>query len=675
MKTWLLPILSLLTLNAVFSQTERLSPETLWEMGRVSLYDVSPDGKLVLYGVTYYDLATNKGSRDLFLVSSKAPNKQEIIQLTNSPESEGAASFSPDGERIYFLKNGTLWTLSTQNDEVVQVSEISMSGYKISPDGNKILFTATVKKDPTVADLYPDLPLADARIMDDLMYRHWDTWEDGTYSNIFVADLASTQFTSTPINIMDAPYDSPVNPFGGMEQINWAADGKAIFYTCKKERGKEYAQSTNTEIYRYDLSSRATTNVSAPNPGYDIDPVVSPDGRFLAWNSMETPGFEADRNRIMVQDLKTGDTYELSAEWDFSANHPVFSPDSKKIYFSAGVRATYHLFEVDLEPGSKPLQLSKGTWDYNDFIPTKDALIARRCSMSQPHEIVRLDLGSQEVSPLTSVNEEILSRLTLGKVEKRIVPTTDGQEMLVWMIYPPDFDPEKKYPALLYCQGGPQSAVSQFWSYRWNFQMMAANDYIIVAPNRRGLPSFGRAWNDQISGDWGGQAMEDLLAAIDHAKKESYIDEERLGAVGASYGGYSVYWLAGNHEGRFKSLIAHCGLFNLESWYGTTEELFFANQDLGGSYWQKEVPETYLQDSPHRYVQNWDTPILVIHGEKDFRVPVSEGMQAFQAAQLQGIPSRFLYFPNENHWVLSPQNGILWQRVFFDWLDRSLKTP
>jgi len=407
--------------------------------------------------------------------------------------------------------------------------------------------------------------------------------------------------------------------------------------------------------------------------GYDMDPVFSPDGKSIVWNSMERDGYEADRNRIFMMNLQSGTKEELTKGLDRNCNSPQWSSNGKTLYFSSPEKGTYQLFSMDVAT-KQVRQITKGQHNYYGFVPNGDHIIASKASMSTPHELFKVDLRSGTDKQLTKINTDLLRKIKMGEVKERWVKTTDGKDMLVWMIYPPNFDPNKKYPALLYCQGGPQSTVSQFWSYRWNFQMMAANDYIIVAPNRRGLPSFGTEWNEQISGDWGGQAQQDLLSAIDDAKQESYIDENRLGAVGASYGGYSVYWLAGNHNKRFKTFISHCGLFNLESWYGTTEEMFFANWDLKGSYWDKNKSKTWSTDSPHRYVGNWDTPMLVIHGGKDFRVPESEGMQAFQAAQLQGIPSRFLYFPNEGHWVQKPQNGILWQRVFFEWLDKSLKT-
>ena len=530
-----------------------------------------------------------------------------------------------------------------------------------------------MKYDKTTQDRHPDLKKAEAKVIDGLMYRHWNEWEDGAYSNIFVADYADGQLRSEPINIMGEPYDSPLKPFGGMEQIAWRPDGQSLVYTCKKMRGKDYTVSTNSDIYLYDLLAKKTTNLTQGMMGYDLNPAFSPNGRYLAWESQKEDGYESDRHRIFIYDFTTKKKWELTTGLDQNASSPQWQGNDR-IYFESAVNGTYQLFYMDVDGKGDPVQVSSGTYNYGPFIVGKDNIVSRRCSMSEPHELVALQHnGKGRTLPLTMTNKNELRSIEMGKVEKRMVKTTDGRDMLTWIIYPPGFDATKKYPTLLYCQGGPQSTVSQFWSYRWNFQMMAANGYIVVAPNRRGLPSFGQEWNDQIAGDWGGQAMKDLLVAIDYMAKEPFVDEDNLGAVGASFGGYSVYWLAGNHKGRFKSFISHCGLFNLESWYGTTEEMFFANHDLEGSYWQKDLPETWQLDSPHKYVQNWDTPMLVIHGGKDFRVPESEGMQAFQAAQLQGIPSKFLYFPEEGHWVSSPQNSILWQREFFGWLDKWLK--
>ncbi|MFK8103249.1 MAG: prolyl oligopeptidase family serine peptidase [Saprospiraceae bacterium] len=671
MKKQLVLLLVFAFCTSVGAQNDRLTPEKLWELGRVSLQDVSPDGKLTLYSVRYYDLGENKGTSDLYLLPTDGGVAK---RLTRSPETEYNALFRPDGFRISYLQDGQIWEVDLKGSNQKKLSALTdINGYAWSPMGDAVLFIRDVKYDKDLKDKYPDLPKANARIIDDLMYRHWNQWHDYKYSNVFYIGYRDGEIFGEPKNIMDEAYDAPLNPFGGMEQISWSADGKHIAYTCKKLSGKAYAESTNSDIYLYELATEKTKNITEGMKGYDMEPAFSPDGKYLAWNSMETPGFESDRNRIFSYELATGKKEELTVGLNQSCDHPQWSKDSKTIYFRGGNQATYQIYSLD--PAAKTIkQLTKGIHNYNGFkIAGTDQLVAQKTTMSMPTELFRVDAKTGVGTMISAVNKAALGKLKMGEVKSRMVKTTDGKEMLVWMIYPPDFDPSKKYPALLYCQGGPQSAVSQFFSYRWNFQLMAANDYIIVAPNRRGLPSFGRAWNDEISGDWGGQAMKDYFSAIDDAKRETYIDENRLGAVGASYGGYSVYWLAGNHNKRFKTFISHCGLFNLESWYGTTEELFFANQDIGGPYWGNTPPDSYAKHSPHRYVRNWDTPILVIHGEKDFRVPIGEGMQAFQAAQLQKIPSRFLYFPEEGHWVQSPQNGVLWHRVFFEWLDKSLK--
>lgn len=653
------------------AQSDRLTAEKLWSMGRVSMDDISPDGKTVLYGVTYYDVASNKGNRDLYIVPVFGGDAKKITSFEGS---ENNGQYRPDGQKIGFLHAGKFWEMNPDGSDKRQVSDLEMNGFKYSPDGTKLLYIRDVKYGQASNEKYKDLPLTEAKIIDDLMYRHWRTWDDLANSNIFYIEYENGELKGEGINIMNESFDSPNNPFGGMEQINWSPDGNIIAYTCKKLKGKDYATSTNTDIYLYNLITKETINLSKENMGYDKDPVFDPTGRYIAWNSMERDGFEADRNRIMVYNFNTRTTKEVTDGLDRSCNGPQWSADGSTIYCVAGVNATYQIAAIDLATQNFRF-VTNGKHNYNGFgVADGKTLVGAKVSMSMPQDLYRVDTRGRE-SQITFTNKALLDATQMGAVKEKWVKTTDGKDMLVWMIYPPDFDPNKKYPTLLYCQGGPQSAVSQFWSYRWNFQMMAANDYIIVAPNRRGLPTFGRDWNDAISEDWAGQPMKDYLTAIDEAVKEPYVDADRLGAVGASYGGYSVYWLAGNHDGRFKTFISHDGLFNLESWYGTTEEMFFANWDIGGPYWEENMKEAYAKNSPHNFVQNWDTPILVIHGELDFRVPVAEGMQAFQAAQLQGIPSKFLYFPDEDHWVLKPQNGILWQREFFGWLDKWLKTP
>lgn len=654
------------------AQRKAMVAEDLWALNRISDVQVSPDGSHILYGVTSYDIEANSGTRDLFVVAVEGGQARNI---TRSEASEANGLWRPDGLKIGFIRDGQLWEMEPDGSNPVKLTEIAggITGFGYSPDMKHIFFTKLVKMLPTVQDLHPDLPKADALIYDDLMYRHWNDWSDASYSHIFLAPYTDGMI-GCHWDIMEGqPWDSPVAPFGGNEQIAWTPDGKAIAYTCKKLEGKEWAVSTNTDVYLNELAGGQTKNLTEFNPGYDKNPVFSPDGRYMAWESMERPGFEADKNRILIMDFQTGNWRDYSEGFDQSSDHFVWSPDSRMLYFLSGVNATYQLYSLDMG-SSRINQITTGMHDYQSVALAGKFLIAQRMSMSMPTEIYRVETDRRGApqEAITSVNAEVLNRIEMGRVEERWVKTTDDKDMLVYVIYPPNFDPNKKYPALLYCGGGPQNAVSQYFSYRWNFQIMAAHDYIVVAPNRRGLPTFGQEWNDQISEDYGGQNMKDYFSAIDAVAAEPYVDENRLGAVGASYGGFSVYWLAGNHNGRFKAFIAHCGMFNFESWYATTEEMFFANWDLGGAYWEEPRPHSY-DFSPHNFVGNWDTPILVIHGGRDYRVPKSEGMQAFNVAQLQGIPSRFMFFPEESHFVLKPQNSILWQREFFKWLDQWLK--
>jgi len=669
MKKYLISSLLALFFGAVVLAQNVITPEILWKLDRVSLQALSPDGKWAVYGVASYDVENNSGQQDLHIISTETGESRKITAFESF---ETNAQFRPDGQRIGFLSNGYLWEMDLDGANKKKVSDFPMLGFKYSPTGDHILFYKEVQFGKTTLDHHPDLPKAEARIIDDLMYRHWDKWYEGKHRNIFYMEYQNGNLKGKAVNIMDEPYDSPMKPFGGLSQVNWSPDGTYIVYTCKKMSGLDYTLSTNSDIYLYNLRSRQTINLTEENVGYDKDAVFSPNGRFLTWNSQERDGFESDRYRIMLLDLQANFRIELTEGWDENAYGPQFSRDGQWIYFRNPRNATFQVSRIRLADG-RVEQITDGVHNYNSFIVQNDFIVGSKSTMSLPDEIFKVDAITGEEIQLTQVNTELLEGLDLSEVKAEWVETTDGKQMLVWMIYPPNFDPNKKYPTILYCQGGPQSPVSQFFSYRWNFQLMSSDGYIIVAPNRRGLPSFGREWNDQISGDWGGQAMKDYLSAIDHAAKKPYVDEDRLGAVGASFGGYSVFWLAGNHEGRFKSFISHCGLFNLDSWYLTTEEQFFANWDVGGPFWEDPVPESYLQHSPHLYVGNWDTPILVIHGENDYRVPIGEGIQAFHAAQLQGIKSRFLYFPTEGHWVLQPQNSVLWHREFIRWLDETLK--
>ncbi|MFA6951005.1 MAG: S9 family peptidase [Lentimicrobiaceae bacterium] len=697
MKNGIVLIIALL-LSMTAKTQERYTAETLWKLGRVSDMKLSPSGETILYGVTWYDIAANKGNRDLYILDKNAESPRKI---TDSKGSEVNGIWRPDGKKIGYLSTESgsmqLWEMGINGEDKKQVTNIEggINGFSYSPDMKSMVYIKDVKIEQDAHDMYPDLPLANALIYDDLMYRHWDSWHDYSYSHIFIAPYSDGVVGEGKDIMPGEAFDSPMMPWGGMEQIAWTPDGNALAYVCKKLKGKEYALSTNSDIYLYSLPTGTTKNLTEGNEGYDQDPVFSPDGSKMVYRSMVTPGFEADKDRIMLLEFnpgalnglknnieklktKTGKPLEmnsmiytdLSEGFDQSSSQFTWSKDSKSIYFISGIQATFQVYKLDIAT-KKIKQLTHGDHDIEAYALDGNDLIITKMRMDLPSEIFRVKADRQE-EQLTFTNREILKNVVPGKTTKRWITTTDGKKMLVWVILPPNFDPNKKYPALLYCQGGPQSVVSQFFSYRWNFQMMAAHNYIIVAPNRRGLPTFGQEWNDQISGDYGGQNMKDYLTAIDSVAAEPWVDETRLGAVGASYGGYSVYWLAGNHNKRFKTFIAHCGIFNFESMYGSTEEMFFVNYDYKGAYWDKPRPKSY-DFSPHLFVGNWDTPILVIHGGNDFRIPYTEGMQAFNVAQLNNIPSRFLFFPDESHFVTKPQDAILWQREFFKWLDKYLK--
>ncbi len=654
-----------------------MTPEVLWSFGRLGGAQVSPDGSTVLYTVTYYNIEENKSYRDIYTIPVAGG---EAKNITNTASNEYNVVWRPDGKKIGYLSSASgsvqLWEMNPDGSDKAQVSEIKggIFGFQYAPDMSKIYYLQTVKLDNDIHDLFPDLPKANARLETDIMYRHWDTWHDYTYNHIFIADYSDGKVGEGKDIITGERFDSPMKPFGGTEQIVWSPDSKSLAYVCKKKVGKEYSVSTNSDIYLYDLASGKTSNFTEGMMGYDQNPVYSPDGKYLAWESMERDGYESDKNRLFVADLETGEKKDYSADFDQNAASLSWSADSKSIYFISDIHATDEIYQLILADNSIT-RLTDGVHNYQSAVPVGNQLLAQKVSMSQPAELYLVDPTTGKDEALTSVNKGILDQLTMGKVEKRWMETTDGKQMAVWVIYPPHFDPNKKYPALLYNQGGPQGTVSQFWSYRWNFQMMAANDYIVVAPNRRGLPGFGQEWNEQISKDYGGQNIKDLLTSIDEMAKEPFVDETKLGAVGASYGGYSVMYLAGNHEKRFKAFIAHDGIFNFESMYTTTEEMWFVDFDYGGAYWDKDnaAAQRSYSFSPHKYVQNWDTPILIVQGEKDYRVPAEQGIAAFNAAVLHGVPAEMLYLPEENHWVLQPQNGILWQRVFFNWLDKWLK--
>jgi dipeptidyl aminopeptidase/acylaminoacyl peptidase len=653
-----------------------MTPEVLWSFGRVGEPDVSPDGTKVLYSVTNYNIQENKSYRDLYVVSVNGGKPEKI---TNTVEKESQAIWRPDGKKIGFLWNKTgemqLWEMNPDGTGATQVSDVKggISGFKYSPNLGKILYIADVKVKPAVHDLFPDLPKANAHLETDLMYKHWDEWVE-TVPHPFVADFFNGKLLNSVDLLQGEPFECPMKPFGGMEQLNWSPDGKIVAYTCRKKKGKEYALSTNSDIYFYNVETGKTENKTEGMMGYDQNPVFSPDGKLLAWESMERDGYEADKSRLFVMNLETGTKTDYSASFDQNSTNLVWSDNSKSIYFISCWHALTQIYRLDLLT-KKITPVTNGIHDYNFVAMGKDKLVGKKQSMSKPDEIYSIDLKTGAEAELSFQNKPVLDQLTLAKVEERWIKTSDNKDMQTWVIYPPHFDPSKKYPTLLFCEGGPQSTVSQFWSYRWNFQQMAANGYIVVAPNRRGLPGFGKEWLEQISGDYGGQNMKDYLSAIDAVAKEPFVDKDHLGCVGASYGGFSVYWLAGHHEKRFKAFIAHDGMFNFEQQYLETDEMWFENWDLGGPYWDKSnaVAQRSYANSPHLFVDKWDTPILIIHGEKDYRILASQGMAAFNAAVLRGVPAQLLIFPEENHWVLQPQNGILWQRVFKQWLDKWLK--
>jgi len=659
-------------------ESDRMTPEVLWSFGRVGNVSVSPDGQTVLFTVSYTKIEENKSYADIYTMPVAGG---EFTQITKTVGNEFSVSWRPDGAKIAYLSAASgdvqLWEMNANGSQNVQVTNINggIDGYKYSPTMDKLIFTQRVKLDDTVQDLYPDLKYADARIEDDLMYRHWDHWSDFKYSHVFYIGYANGATVGAEKDIMEGErFDSPLSPFGGMEEINWTPDGKSIAYTSKKLTGKAAAFSTNSDIYLYSLESGETSNLTEGMMGYDEAPVFSPDGKMMAWESMARDGYEADQNRLFIMDLATGDKKDYTADFDQNVHGLQWSNDGQHIWFTSEDKGSIEIFRFNKADESID-QITDGIHNYNSVALAADQLIATQTTMSQPTEIIRVDPATGAGTNISQVNAPLLGQLEMGKVEKRWIKTTDNKDMLVWVIYPPHFDPNKKYPALLYCGGGPQQMVSQFWSLRWNFQMMAANDYIIVAPNRRGLPGFGQEWNEQISGDYGGQNMKDYFSAIDAVAKEPFVNADKLGAIGASYGGYSVYWLAGNHNKRFSAFISHCGIFNFEQMYATTEEMFFVDWDYKGNYWDtsnKTAMRSYA-NSPHKFVKNWDTPMLVIHGAKDFRIPYTQGMGAYNTAKMLGVPARFLYFPEENHWVLSCHNGLLWQREFARWLDTYLK--
>lgn len=656
---------------------KRMTPEILWKFTRLGGFKVSPDHLTIALTLTRYDYKTNKSRSNIYLLPVEGG---ELQPLTSLKGHQSHPRWTPGGDKIGFISDesgfGQLWEISVSGGTPVQVSFVpgGINSFEYAPSGDNIYYLKDVPMGTTTADLYPDLPAANVRIITELMYRHWDHWEDYSYSHPFVAEYKEGTLGEGKDIMEGEPYDTPLSSGFDDSEISWSNDGRFIAYTCKKMNPTEYAQSTNSDIYLYDLEKGTTINITEGMPGYDKYPVFSPDSKFIAFQSMKTPGYESDIARLFVYDV-TGKTKTLlTPDLDQSVKSVTWGKELSNIYFISGTEATYQLYHLTF-PDGEIKQITSGDHDYTHYSLAGDQLVGSKMTMSMASELFRINPQNGAETQITFLNKEIYDHIEMGTVEKRWITTTDQKKMLTWVIYPPGFDRAKSYPALLYCQGGPQSAVSQFFSYRWNFQMMAANDYIIVAPNRRGVPTFGSEWLKEISGDYGGQNMKDYLSAIDALKKEPFIDENRLGAVGASYGGFSIFWLAGHHDKRFKCFISHCGIYNLESMYAETEETFFVNHDLGGPYWDKEnkIAQNSYANSPHNFVGQWDTPILIITGGYDFRIPYTESMQAFNAARLRGIPAKLLFFPEESHFVQKPQNSILWQREFFKWLDKYLK--
>ncbi len=682
-----------------------MTPETLWAMGRISGASASPDGKTIVYQVGYYSVKENKSHQVLYTVDSDGKN---LHQLTTSAKSETDASWIAGGKRIAFLCEGQLWSMASDGTDRKKLSnsEKEIEGYKFSPDEKRVILIKSLPYHESIKKNPDDLPLATGRIVTDLNYRHWDHYVE-SIPHPFVADVTDNGIGEGKDILNGEPYECPLAPFGGTEQLAWSPDSKSIAYTCRKKTGVDYAISTDADIYLYNVETGNTVNLCKPanytqvevdatktmkdqqvnhqtadvNVGYDVNPRFSPDGKYIAWQSMGRDGYESDRNRLCVYNLSEGTKTYVTESFDSNVDDFCWNTDSKSLYFIGCWHACVNMYQTNLKGNVKQL-----TNDWADFgsiqmLGGTGKLLASRHSISQADELYVVtpgkDVKKTAIAQVTYENKAFYDGLDLGKVQERWVTTTDGKQMQCWVILPPNFDANKKYPTLLYCEGGPQSPVSQFWSYRWNFQIMAAHGYVIIAPNRRGLPGYGSEWNEEISGDWTGQCMKDYLSAIDDAANNlPFVDKDRLGCVGASFGGFSVYYLAGHHDKRFKCFIAHDGAFNLESMYTDTEEAWFSNWEYDDAYWNKDQTErakaTY-ENSPHRFVDKWDTPILCIHGEKDYRINANQGFGAFNAARLKGIPAELLIFPDENHWVLKPQNGILWQRTFFEWLDKWLK--
>ena len=685
--------------------TDRLTPELLWSMGRIGSTVLSPDKTNILYTVTTYNISENRGYSAIYILNSETKETKKLT--VNTSKSESDANFIENGRKIVFLSaddNGTsqLWMMNTDgsNRKCISSEKTDVNGYLFSPDEKNVVLIHDVPTETSIIKNDDDLPKATGMVINELMYKHWDRYVRSV-PHPFIANFDGSQVTNARDILDGQPYESPMCPFGGIEEFAWSPDSKSLAYVMRKKTGRDYAISTDSDIFLYNLETGKTKNLCKPenykspvvnatsslkhqiqynenedyNLGYDDKPKFSPNGKYIAWTSMKHDGYESDRTRLCVFEFSTGSKTYVTETFDSGVNDFVWDDNSKELYFSGVWHGKTNLYKTNLK--GEVSKITDEVCDYTlvDVDSRQNKLLTKKQSMSIADDIFFVDIKKGTSHQLTNINESIYNKLTFGEVKERWVKTVDGKQELCWVIYPPHFDKNKKYPTLLFCEGGPQSPVSQFWSYRWNFQIMAANDYIIIAPNRRGLPGFGYEWLTQISGDYTGLCMKDYLSAIDDICKEPYVDKDRLGCVGASFGGYSVYWLAGNHDKRFKCFIAHDGIFNTQQQYLETEEMWFPNWDMGSAPWVKpggEMQKVY-SESPHMFVDKWDTPILCIHGQKDFRIEYTQAESAFNAARLRGIPAQLLLFPDENHWVLKPQNAILWQRTFFRWLDKWLK--
>ena len=692
--------------NNITLNSDLMTPEALWAMGRIGGHQASPDGKRIVYQVSYYSVKENKSHTVIYVMDADGKNNK---MLTTSAKSESDAVWTANGEKIAFLCDGQIWEMNADGSNRRQLTKdkTGIDGFMFSPDEKHVLLIKQIPYHGIIKENPTDLPKATGRLITDMNYRHWDEYVE-TIPHPFLADVTANGIGEGEDIMKGEPYESPVKPFGGIEQLAWSPDSKTIAYTSRKKTGVKYATSTDTDIYIYDISTGKTANICKPagyiepetdltksmkhqavnaeenlknNPGYDTNPQFSPDGKYIAWQSMARDGYESDRNRLCVYNTNTGDKTYVTETLDTNVDAFCWGDDSNTLYFLGVWHGCENIYQTNLD--GNVMQLTDGWHDYGSVQLLNDGkkLLAERHSMSQASELYVINPSKKEkqskAEQITFENKHLYDQMTFGKIQQRWIKTTDGKDMMYWVVLPAHFDETKKYPTLLFCEGGPQSPVSQFWSYRWNMQIMAANGYVVIAPNRRGLPGFGSEWNEQISGDWTGQCMKDYLTAIDDACNNlPFVDKDRLGAVGASFGGFSVYYLAGHHDKRFKCFISHDGAFNLESMYTDTEEAWFSNWEYDDAYWNKDLTEnarrTYA-NSPHKFIDKWDAPILCIHGEKDYRINANQGMGAFNAARMRGIPAELLLFPDENHWVLKPQNGILWQRTFFNWLDRWLK--